>query len=442
MTILGIDISKWNGNWNAEKAKQAGTAFVFIKASQATFTDSQFSANWKKAKDAGILRGAFHYLDYSKPAVDQANYFADLLKDDPGELPPTVDYEQARSDNNPSIALGFLRGFLDQMIARKELYQDARVKCPMIYTGPGFWAQYGDQTKRDYWLQFPLWLAHWTSASAPLLPAPWVLWVFWQFTAKGPGEVFGSESLSIDMNRFNGTLNELMEFSGRRTQTGTLVELCQNLEKRTAALETALAALAKSPSSPDANLLSRLQDLEQSHVVLSKSVAGAQEAAEKRFTSIESKIASLALPSQVVESNLNASCKIKALNVRSGPGTSFPIIGNLTFGQQVKVLKTQNGWAQLDIPAGWAYEGYLAYEQSSMMSVLPIPELPPAETSNTSYGVCNTSGLNVRSGPGAAFPIVGGLTYGQSVKILSRRNGWAQVDNPAGWSNENYLSFS
>ncbi len=304
MTILGIDISKWNGNWNADKAKQAGTAFVFIKASQATFTDSQFTANWKKAKDAGILRGAFHYLDYSKPAVEQANYFADLLKDDPGELPPTIDYEQARSDNNPSIALGFLREFLDQMKARTELYQDARVKCPMIYTGPSFWAQYGDQTKREYWLQFPLWLAHWTSASAPLLPAPWVLWVFWQFTAKGPGEVFGSESLSVDMNRFNGTLNELMEFTGRRPLTGTLVELCQNLEKRTAALETAIASLSKSPSTPDANVLSRLQDLEQGHSALSKSVASLQDASEKRFTSIESKIANLGTPTQPDESSL------------------------------------------------------------------------------------------------------------------------------------------
>ena len=70
MTILGIDISKWDGTWDAIKAKQAGATYVFIKASQATSTDPQFLDNWQKAKDAGLLRGAYHYLDYTKPGID------------------------------------------------------------------------------------------------------------------------------------------------------------------------------------------------------------------------------------------------------------------------------------------------------------------------------------------------------------------------------------
>ena len=208
MTILGIDISKWDGNWDATKAKQAGATFAFIKASQATLTDPQFLINWQKAKDAGLIRGAYHYLDYTKPGMDQANYFADLLKNDPGELPPVIDYELRRTDNNPSAALGFLRDCLDQLTIRSELFEDASIKRPMIYTGPAFWVEYGDQTKRDYWIQFPLWNAHWITSNTPTVPQPWTMWQFWQFTAKGPGEAFGSESISMDMNRFNGTLNE------------------------------------------------------------------------------------------------------------------------------------------------------------------------------------------------------------------------------------------
>ena len=141
MTILGIDVSKWNGNWDARKAKTAGATFVFIKASQATFSDPQFAANWQKAKEAGLLRGAYHYLDYTKSGLEQANYFADLLKADPGELPPVVDYEQTRTDNNPTAALGFLKEFLDRMIHLTELYADARIKVPMIYSGPGMDAE-------------------------------------------------------------------------------------------------------------------------------------------------------------------------------------------------------------------------------------------------------------------------------------------------------------
>ncbi|MGZ3912078.1 MAG: glycoside hydrolase family 25 protein, partial [Flavisolibacter sp.] len=214
MTILGIDISKWDGNWDAEKAKKAGATFVFIKASEATFTDPNFLVNWQKAKDAGLLRGAYHYLDYTKSGIEQANYFADLLQSDPGELPPVIDYELRRTDNDPSAAIGFLRECLDQLVSRSELFENSNNKRPMIYTGPGFWMEYGDQTKRDYWIQFPLWNANWTSSNTPKIPSPWTMWHFWQFTSKGPGEAFGSECLSMDMNRYNGTLNELMEFAG------------------------------------------------------------------------------------------------------------------------------------------------------------------------------------------------------------------------------------
>ena len=136
--VIGIDISKWDGNWDANKAKAQGASFVLIKASQATYTDPQFILNWQKAKDAGLLRGAYHYLDYTKSGKDQANAFADLIKSDPGELPPAVDYEQNRSDNNPSTALGFLRDYLNQLMSRSELFTDAVVKKPMLYTSPKF----------------------------------------------------------------------------------------------------------------------------------------------------------------------------------------------------------------------------------------------------------------------------------------------------------------
>jgi lysozyme len=444
MTILGIDISKWNGNWDANKAKQAGASFVFIKASQATFTDVQFSENWGKAKVAGLLRGAYHYLDYSKPAVDQANFFAGLLKDDPGELPPAVDYEQVRNDNNPTIALGFLRDFLDQMKSHSELYEDARLKCPMIFTGPSFWTQYGDQTKRDYWFQFPLWISHWTTANAPLVPPPWTMWSFWQFTSKGPGEVFGSESLLIDMNRFNGILNELLEFAGLRTPTGTLIELCQDLEKRTVSLEETVASLSQTITNPDEALLNRVDGLEQQITAFTQSVASTPSTVDQRPDSIEQQLTALGAGDAKNDNILHTFCMVKLLNVRSGPGTSYPVIGSLSYSQQVNVLTRQNGWAQLEQPAGWCYEGYLSFNQTSSSSAISSTDssssdVPPI---NTTYGICNTGGLNVRSGPGVTYPVVGGLKYGQRVKILDRRNNWAQIDIPSGWCNESYLSFN
>ena len=457
MTILGIDISKWDGNWDATKAKQAGATFVFIKASQATYTDPQFLANWQKAKDAGLLRGAYHYLDYTKPGIDQANYFADLLKNDPGELPPVIDYELRRTDNNPSAALGFLRDCLDQLTKRTELFEDASIKRPMIYTGPGFWVEYGDQTKSDYWIQFPLWNAHWTTSSAPLIKLPWTMWQFWQFTSKGPGQAFGSEGLSMDMNRFNGTLNELMEFAGIRIPIVNLSELFETLDEKVNNLEGIVSSINQTGDGSTSGIFGRVDNLEGQISNLGGSITTLTTTLTQRIATVEQKIENIGntpsapptptdppsappTPTDPPSSNITYATSINsALNVRSGPGASYPMVAALKYGQRVKVIKRQNGWAQFENPAGWSSEAYLSFEQSN--SPVPI-ESPQPTTTPDSYGIVNTSGLNVRGGPGVTYPIVGGLTYGQRIKILSHKNGWAQIETPSGWSNESYLSFA
>jgi len=475
MTILGIDISKWDGTWDAIKAKQAGATYVFIKASQATSTDPQFLDNWQKAKDAGLLRGAYHYLDYTKPGIDQANYFADLLKNDPGELPPVIDYELRRTDNYPSAALGFLRDCLDQLVKRSELFEDAAIKRPMIYISPGFWTEYGDLTKSDYWIQFPLWIAHWTTSSTPLIPPPWTMWQFWQFSEKGPGEAFGSESLTMDMNRFNGTLDELMEFTGIRIPLVNLNELFGSLDEKVTKLEAVVALINQTGDTSVSGISGRVDDLEGQISNLGGSISTLTSALTQRIAEVEQTIADLGRtssdppippppdppvpvhppldppiptappPDPPVPSNLPpsagvfASCITSALNVRSGPAASYPKVAGLLYGQRMKVINRLNGWAQFENPAGWSSEAYLSIEQSN----LPDPtESPQPITPPDSFGICNTSGLNVRSGPGVTYPVVGGLTYGHRIKILSHQNGWARIEAPPGWCNESYLSFA
>jgi lysozyme len=469
MTVLGVDISKWNGNWDAVKAKQAGATFAFIKASQATFTDPKFLVNWKKAKDAGLLRGAYHYLDYTKPGIDQANYFADLLKDDPGELPPIIDYELRRTDNTPSAALGFLRENLDQLIKRTELFQDSLTKRPMLYMGPYMWIEYGEQTRSDYWIQFPLWIAHWTTSSAPMIPLPWTMWNFWQFSSKGPGEAFGGEGLVMDMDRFNGTLNELMEFAGVRIPVINLTEKFEALDANVKVLDGIVTTVNNRINEvTGSGVTTRIDTLEGQVTSFGGTLNTLTTDLNKRLTLVEQKITSLGTapvvtppvvtppvvippvnidvpvtPPVVQEpssSSSYATCSTSSLNVRSGPAATNSIIGGLRYGQRVKVIKHQSGWAQLESPSGWCSEAYLSYEQSAAPQ--PVVTPPPAASSPANYGICNTSGLNVRSGAGVTFPIVGGLTYGQRTKILTAKNGWVQIETPSGWCNASYLSFA
>ncbi len=68
--------------------------------------DEDFFYNWKNAKDAGIPRGGYHFLRWDISGLLQARIFCDLLKDDPGELPPVCDFEAPIKDGKyPSNAM-------------------------------------------------------------------------------------------------------------------------------------------------------------------------------------------------------------------------------------------------------------------------------------------------------------------------------------------------
>jgi len=45
------------------------------------------------------------------------------------------------------------------------------------------------------------------------------------------------------------------------------------------------------------------------------------------------------------------------LNVRSGPGISYPVMKTLRFGDKVSVSDSINGWAKID--GGWVSEDWL-----------------------------------------------------------------------------------
>jgi len=373
MTVIGIDVSKWNGNWDARKAKAAGAEFVFMKASQANFVDQRFVESWKKAREAGLVRGAYHYLDYTRPARDQANFYADLLHSDPGDLPPVVDYEQLRPDNNTTLARNYLKEFLEQM--------GTHGYNPIIYTSPGFWKTYGDTT--NYWYQYPLWIANYTSAAAPIVPVPWLNWQFWQFSKKGPGALFGSEALDIDVNRFNGTLDELFIFAQRKPEND-LGQRIALLEARVAALEKALPLPATDPAPTTDPVV---------------------------------------LPTATV---------IKTgAPVYSAPYTSSPLIANLNLNQIVEIVESQTGWVHIKSPAGWMEPSSLS-QQSGSGGVTP----PVAGE----YALCRANALNVRTGPATTYPVVGWIQLGERVKILAHQNSWVQLELPTGWCQGSYLT--
>ncbi|MBM3151559.1 MAG: hypothetical protein FJZ96_05040 [Chloroflexi bacterium] len=409
MTLLGLDLSKWNGAWNASKAKEAGVVYVFIKASQAVHMDPRFEEHWKKAKDAGLLRGAYHYLDYTEPAATQADYFIDAIAADPGELPSVVDYEEKRTDGDYNLCRSYLRDFLKQL-------QSRGVK-PMIYTSRGFWTKYGDTS--ESWLQYPLWLANWLNTESPALPSPWTKWAFWQYTSDGDGQSVGTESARVDMNRFAGSLDELKSFAAtyRPVIASQAPVPAQTEEDRIGALEHLLSNLEPVITEAFTGLEERVLALESGGVT--GEGGGSLPAYELRISALDQKVNSASVQGAALAE------QVAAIN------------------QQLTAIKQFITALPQAVPASLAtIEQRLAVLEQQIPAAQSAPAQGGAPASNGTYAICNVRGLNVRKGPGLGYPIVAGLDYGQRVKVLGREGGWAQLESPAGWSAEMYLTFS
>jgi lysozyme len=252
---LGIDVSHWQDDKSTaqkmdfKKAAQQGAKFVFIKVSERGKIDQDFEYNWDAAKDAGLLRGGYHFLRWDLSGLMQARIFSEILKDDPGELPPVADFEAPRQGSlYPSNAL--LLQFLEEVESKLN-------RKPMIYTSPGYWSIHGRNkyTKQfdAKWAYYDLWVAHYVKnyqlgVSQPRELQPWAgagkQWTFWQYTASGDGPAYGAESKGLDLNWFNGSLDELYKLAEVEKSPGSSSASTSNTGS-TAALTAAQIASLK-----------------------------------------------------------------------------------------------------------------------------------------------------------------------------------------------------
>lgn len=188
MSIRGIDVSDYQPNVNWPLVANSGMSFAFIKATEgATLVADSFARNWSALKSVGMMRGAYHFF---RPATDvqrQVDNFLRTVKLEAGDFPPVLDIE-----STGNLASG-------EIIDRMTLWLDAVEKetgfRPIIYTYPGFWEKLGTKRFADY----PLWIAHYTTAESPWVPGGWNSWLFWQYTDRG--RVSGVSG-NVDINIF------------------------------------------------------------------------------------------------------------------------------------------------------------------------------------------------------------------------------------------------
>ena len=190
--IHGIDVSKYQQSISWEsvkemKVKDIQLGFVFIKATEGIInTDPQFKRNWKKSKQAGMTRGAYHFFLATKDGREQAENFISVADLEEGDLPPVVDIEQTYG-----VSIGVLKKELKEWLNVVEYYYGVK---PIIYTSVDFYSRYLGKEFNKY----PLWAAHYFQYDTPRIDRNWD---FWQHSEEG--RVNGILS-KVDFNVFNG----------------------------------------------------------------------------------------------------------------------------------------------------------------------------------------------------------------------------------------------
>lgn len=198
--VHGIDVSRYQRkvDWERVTKMQVGKiriAFAFMKATEGTWMkDPTFDNNWENVKEAGLIRGAYHYFLPNVSPKSQAANFVKTVRLRSGDLPPVVDVEETRGMTKAQIQK-YTKEFLDL------LEKQYKVK-PILYTNRDFYKNYfvDDEDFKGY----RFWIAHYyvTSLSMPGDED----WHFWQHSDRG--NVNGI-SERVDFNVFNGNLESL-----------------------------------------------------------------------------------------------------------------------------------------------------------------------------------------------------------------------------------------
>jgi lysozyme len=202
MQVQGIDISKWQGEIDWEKAAAAGAQFAYIRAGSIDnvvgncYEDNQFQRNAQLAPQF-LPIGFYWYFRPNWSPIKQADFFVNQLNSSTWKLYPVVDVEEHGDLDKAGVSTA-VHSFLGRV------YQGLGVRA-MIYTSAGFW---DSRVAPTYWaIEYPLWIAHW-NVQTPRLPYDWndygKIYTFWQTHVGQDGSDYGMKSHGLDHDLYNG----------------------------------------------------------------------------------------------------------------------------------------------------------------------------------------------------------------------------------------------
>jgi SH3-like domain-containing protein len=107
------------------------------------------------------------------------------------------------------------------------------------------------------------------------------------------------------------------------------------------------------------------------------------------------------------------------VNLRSGPGTKYQVKWEYGKGFPLKVISKKGDWVKVtdfENDSGWIYKPLLS--KKGHMIVKAFKD--------------KNKRVNIRSGPGTHYKVVGKAYYGVVFETLEQQNGWAKVRHESG----------
>lgn len=214
--IQGVDVSGWQAGVDWPSQFNQGARFAYVKATESTsYTNEQFSSQYVGSREAGMIRGAYHFATPSTSSgAEQARFFVANgggWSADGMTLPPLLDIEYNPYQTLGNICynmsssqmVGWVRDFSNTMLALTG-------RRPAIYTTTDWWKTC--TANNGGFADHPLHLASYSTVPG-ILPNGWSTYSIWQYSSQGP--------YVGDSNVWNGNYAQLKAFAyGRSLSAG------------------------------------------------------------------------------------------------------------------------------------------------------------------------------------------------------------------------------
>jgi lysozyme len=211
--VVGIDVSKWQRPeelWASPPP--ALLKFICIKASQHNFKDACFREHHRRAREYGLIIGAYHFLDCRSDAATQARAYLKSIEGCALDY-HVCDLEGVSDWSSPDAAA-------ECALEWMQIVGAAAGKRPILYTSARHLKRVSASLAAklgayrlwavSYWLNTP------PPDATPKLTKAHSDWIMWQWCSDNLIPEFREWfDHRLDTNFFNGTLADLYKFAGK-----------------------------------------------------------------------------------------------------------------------------------------------------------------------------------------------------------------------------------